>query len=141
MSLANTKARLRMTTLYAYAQNYSYLVVGTDNACEWYTGYFTKYGDGGVDLVPLLYLTKTQVYEMAQALKLPQFVIDKAPTAGLIDGVNDEDEMGFSYKDLETYMAGGIVDDEIVTKINKLHTSSQHKRELALKPDKKACDF
>jgi len=141
LALANTKARLRMTTLYAYAQNYGYLVVGTDNACEWFTGYFTKYGDGGVDLVPLVHLKKSEVYELAKALNIPQAILDKTPSAGLIDGVNDEDEMGFSYKELEAYMDGKRVSQQAQERIERLHKISAHKRALASKPEKKASDF
>lgn len=134
LALANTKARLRMTTLYAIAQRYGYLVVGTDNACEWYTGYFTKYGDGGVDLVPLVHLLKSQVYEMAQCLQINQAIITKAPSAGLIAGQTDEDELQFTYHELEQYMKGQEVSKKVKQRIDYLHHSSEHKRNLAAKP-------
>jgi len=141
MSLANTKARLRMTTLYAYAQNYGYLVVGTDNACEWFTGYFTKYGDGGVDLVPLVHLLKSEVYQLAKALDLPESVITKAPSAGLIEGVNDEDELKVTYQELEDYIQGKPVSEHVAQRCAYLHKISAHKRDGATKPSKKASDF
>lgn len=103
---ANLRARLRMSTLYTIATNYNYLVVGTDNAAEWYTGYFTKYGDGGVDLVPLLHYTKTEVREMAKELGVPNRIINKAPSAGLWEGQTDEGEMGVSYDTIDAFLRG-----------------------------------
>jgi len=141
LAMANTKARLRMTTLYAYAQNYGYLVVGTDNACEWFTGYFTKHGDGGVDLVPLIHLKKSEVYELAKALNLPNEVLTKAPSAGLIEDVNDEDELQVSYQELEDYMDGKPVSEKASQRIAQLHRISEHKRNPAVKPEKKASDL
>src|SRR5699024_1933154 len=77
---ANLRARLRMSTLYTIATNYNYLVVGTDNASEWFTGYFTKYGDGGVDILPIVSFTKHEVREMARYLGVPNEIIDKQPS-------------------------------------------------------------
>ncbi|MDR3215562.1 MAG: NAD(+) synthase [Bacilli bacterium] len=134
MAKANTKARLRMTTLYAYAQNYGYLVVGTDNKCEWYTGYFTKFGDGGVDLVPLVHLLKSQVYQLATYFNIDQKIINKAPSAGLIDNQTDEEEMQFSYEELEKYLNGQKVDENIKNRIQFLHQVSEHKRNNASQP-------
>lgn len=113
---ANTRARLRMTTLYAVANNFGYLVVGTDNAAEWHTGYFTKYGDGGVDLVPLVHFTKGEVRELAKALGVPDEVINKAPSAGLWEGQTDENEMGTTYNMIDRYLKG----EEIPEKDQKL---------------------
>ena len=87
---ANLRARLRMSTLYTIANNYGYLVCGTDNEAEWYTGYFTKYGDGGVDVNPLVHLKKSEVREMAVYLNVPESVITKKPSAGLWEGQHDE---------------------------------------------------
>ena len=83
ISDANLRARVRMSTVYTVANNLGYLVIGTDNAAEVHTGYFTKYGDGGVDLVPLANLTKREVYEWAKALGVHNDVINKSPSAGL----------------------------------------------------------
>lgn len=141
LAQANLKARLRMSTLYTFAQNNSYLVCGTDNYIEWYTGYFTKYGDGGVDLAPLVHLTKSQVYEMAHYLEVDQAIIDKKPSAGLIDDVNDEDELMVSYDTIEAYLRGQEVNDTDRERIEYLHRVSEHKRHLAIKPEKKFEDL
>src|SRR5699024_7112186 len=89
---ANLRARLRMSTLYTIATQLNYLVVGTDNAPEWHTGYFTKYGDGGVDIQPIIQLTKSEVREMASTLRVPDSVIQKQPSADLWAGQTDEEE-------------------------------------------------
>ncbi|MDR1782624.1 MAG: NAD(+) synthase [Bacilli bacterium] len=141
MAKANSKARLRMTTLYTVAQNYNYLVVGTDNACEWYTGYFTKYGDGGVDLVPIIHLLKSEVYEIAKILNVNEAIINKAPSAGLFENQTDEKELQFTYDQLESYMNGHKVDEVVEKRINYLHSISEHKRNLAYKPECKKEDI
>ncbi|MEG0364741.1 MAG: NAD(+) synthase [Erysipelotrichales bacterium] len=141
LAQANTKARLRMTSLYAIAQNYGYLVSGTDNACEWYTGYFTKYGDGGADIAPLIHLSKTQVYEMAHLLNVNSIIIDKKPSAGLIEDVNDEDEMQVTYQELESYMNGLEVSKQAKDRIDFLHNASAHKRSIIASPLKKVSDM
>jgi NAD+ synthase len=133
---ANTRARLRMTTLYAVANNYGYMVVGTDNAAEWYTGYFTKYGDGGVDLVPLVHFTKGEVREMALILGVPNEIITKAPSAGLWEGQTDENEMGTTYEMIDKYLKGEEVPEKDRQIIERLHKRSQHKRQLAIAPPK-----
>lgn len=133
---ANTRARLRMTTLYAVANNFGYLVVGTDNAAEWHTGYFTKYGDGGVDLVPLVHFTKGEVRELAIALGVPEEVVNKAPSAGLWEGQTDENEMGTTYNMIDKYLRGEDIPEEDRRIIEKLHNQSHHKRELAAAPPK-----
>lgn len=134
LALGNTKARLRMSTLYAIGQSKGYLVIGTDNAAEWHTGYFTKYGDGGVDLVPLIHLLKREVREMARMLNVPSVIIDKAPAAGLFSTQTDEQELGVSYNDLDDYLSGKTVSDKSVQLIEQLHIRSRHKRSLATKP-------
>jgi len=137
-ALQNTKARLRMTTLYALGQSLGYLVVGTDNADEWYTGYFTKFGDGGVDLAPILNLTKGQVRKAAKILGIPESIITKAPTAGLTaDAISDEEDLGVSYPDLDLYLLG---DNSALTgfqaaAIEKFHRLSEHKRHMAVRPE------
>ncbi|WP_423364622.1 NAD(+) synthase [Mycoplasma sp. P36-A1] len=141
MALANTKARLRMTSIYAIAQNYGYMVIGTDNACEWFTGYFTKYGDGGVDLAPLIQLKKSEVYEIAKELGLPKSVQTKKPSAGLIDGVDDEDELKVTYQELEAYMDGKPVSEVAKNRIEYLHKVSSHKRSGIRFPKLKASDM
>lgn len=106
LSLANTRARLRMTTLYHFAGLYKYLVAGTGNKVEDFgVGFFTKYGDGGVDLSPIADLMKSEVYNLARVLNIPKSIIDAAPTDGLFgDSRTDEDQIGASYDELEWAM-------------------------------------
>ena len=106
LGYANTKARLRMTTLYAMAAAEGFLVAGTGNKVEDFgVGFFTKYGDGGVDLSPIADLTKTEVYELAKQLGVPQQIQDAAPTDGLWDdGRVDEDQLFATYPELEWAM-------------------------------------
>ena len=111
MSLANTRARLRMTTLYYFAALHKYLVAGTGNKVEDFgVGFYTKYGDGGVDLSPIADLLKTEVYTIAKHLGISQDIINAAPTDGLWgDDRTDEDQIGASYPELEWAMK---MDDE-----------------------------
>ena len=106
MSLANTRARLRMTSLYYFAALNGLLVAGTGNKVEDFgVGFYTKYGDGGVDLSPIADLLKTEVYEVAKFLGINQEIIDAAPTDGLWgDDRTDEDQIGASYPELEWAM-------------------------------------
>ncbi|WP_085991794.1 NAD(+) synthase [Oceanobacillus senegalensis] len=126
---ANLRARLRMSALYTVATNYGYLVVGTDNAAEWYTGYFTKYGDGGVDILPLVDFTKSEVYEMAKHLHVPETVINKAPSADLWENQTDENEMGTTYARIDAYLRGEDIPEKDKEIIERLHKRSAHKRE------------
>jgi len=106
MALANTRARLRMTTLYYFAGLRGYLVVGTGNKVEDFgVGFFTKYGDGGVDISPIADLMKSEVYEIAKYLGIDEAIIKAAPTDGLWgDDKTDEDQIGASYDELEWAM-------------------------------------
>ncbi|PKR77299.1 NAD(+) synthase [Halalkalibacillus sediminis] len=135
MVKANFQARLRMSTMYAVAQNYDYLVIGTGNQPETYTGYFTKYGDGGADLQPLLNLSKQEVREMATELGVTDQVINKPPSAELWEGQTDEDELGVSYDTIDAYIRGEKVDPEDEKRIKQLHKGSAHKRSIAPGPD------
>lgn len=130
LSQGNLKARLRMSTLYTVANALNYLVVGTDNAPESYTGYFTKYGDGGVDLLPISSLTKTEVRAWAAQLGLPDKIVNRVPTAGLWPGQTDEGEMGITYNVIDCYLLGEEIPAERIEKIEKLHRQSEHKRHL-----------
>ena len=130
MSQGNLKARLRMSTLYAVANAMNYLVVGTDNAPESYTGYFTKYGDGGVDLLPISSLTKTEVRAWARMLGLPMRIATRVPTAGLWPGQTDESELGLTYDLIDRYLLGEEVSPEVKERIETLHRQSEHKRHL-----------
>ncbi|HEY7473461.1 MAG TPA: NAD(+) synthase [Vicinamibacterales bacterium] len=132
----NVKPRLRMTTLYFVANTLNYLVAGTGNRSELVLGYFTKYGDGGVDLLPIGHLVKSQVRELARELGIPAPIIDKAPSAGLWIGQTDEAEMGFTYADLERYLTDGkgSVTPALADQIDRLMHGSEHKRALAPVP-------
>ncbi len=127
MAQANLKPRLRMTVLYYYANILGYLVVGTTNRSELTVGYFTKYGDGGSDIMPLAGLVKWQVRELASYLGVPRHVIEKAPTAGLWSGQTDEGEMGISYAKLDHYILTGEADDAVRRRVDSLNRASQHK--------------
>jgi NAD+ synthase len=106
LSMANTRARLRMTTLYAFSTRHKLLVAGTGNKVEDFgVGFFTKYGDGGVDISPIADLYKTQVYTIAKELGVVTSITSAAPTDGLFaDGRTDEDQIGASYPELEWAM-------------------------------------
>jgi NAD+ synthase len=127
---ANVKPRLRMTTVYFIANALNYLVAGTGNRSELTLGYFTKYGDGGVDVLPIGALLKSEVRELARELGVPEPVIAKPPTAGLWVGQTDEAEMGFTYDQLEQYLTTGAsgVPTTVATRIEQLHRASGHKR-------------
>ena len=131
MAYANVKPRLRMTTLYYYAQLKGYLVVGTSNKSEFTVGYFTKYGDSGSDLMPLVDFTKKEIFELARYLEIPDKIIQKPPSAGLFEDQTDENEMGFTYSDLEKYINNEKIDERIEEKINRMVKISEHKRNFA----------
>jgi NAD+ synthase len=134
MASANLKPRLRMATLYTLAQTHGYLVAGTGNKSELAVGYFTKYGDGGVDVEPLGDLYKWQVRQLAGGLGIPQSIIDRPPSAGLWAGQTDEGEMGISYDKLDAVLAAietgqtGTVDPALLVKVQRMIGASEHKR-------------
>ena len=101
IALGNVKARLRMMFLYQRANTSSALVCGTSNKTELLIGYYTKFGDGGSDIIPLGDLYKTQVYQLARHLEIPDAIIEKPPTAGLWKGQTDEKELGITYEKLD----------------------------------------
>ena len=138
MSLANTRARLRMTSLYYFAALKGLLVAGTGNKVEDFgVGFFTKYGDGGVDLSPIADLLKSEVYEIARHLGINQEIIAAPPTDGLWgDDRTDEDQIGASYDELEWAMKAidqGLTENlndrqsKVLAIYNKLHTANTHK--------------
>jgi NAD+ synthase len=129
LAKANVKARLRMLTLYYFANQLKYLVVGSGNRDELTVGYFTKYGDGGVDILPLGSLLKGEVKELARFLGIPQAIIDKPPSPGLWEGQTDEGELGFSYDDLDRYLTSGEVSAELKKRLEAMIASSEHKRQ------------
>ena len=130
LAQANIKPRLRMITLYYFANTFNYIVLGTGNKSELTVGYFTKYGDGGVDLLPLGDLVKSEVRELAQFFGIPNEIILKPPSAGLWKGQTDEKEMGITYEELDRYILTGEGDAEVVEKIKDMYRKSAHKRAL-----------
>ena len=143
LSAANAKARLRMTTLYGFAQIIGALVVGTSNRSELMTGYATKHGDGGVDFEPFGAYYKTEVRDMMVAIGAPQWVIDKTPTADLWEGQTDEAELGLTYEELDVILIAienndwkflANNDTEMQDKIDRVKSlieRSEHKRNPA----------
>ena len=138
LTMANTRARIRMTTLYAFAGAKKMLVAGTGNKVEDFgVGFYTKYGDGGVDLSPIADLMKSEVYAIAKELNVIKSIQDAAPTDGLwADGRNDEDQLGATYNELEWAMNAyensnenrfSGREKEVFEIFTKLHLSNQHK--------------
>jgi NAD+ synthase len=134
MTQANLRPRLRMIVLYYFARKNNYLVCGTSNKSEIMAGYFTKFGDGASDIIPIGDLLKTQVRKLAQELKIPQLIIDKAPTAGLWPGQTDEGEMGITYPDLDDILnrlekgKKQVLPAAKIKRAKELIRSSEHKR-------------
>lgn len=124
----NIKARTRMVIQYALAYDLNLLVVGTDHASEAITGFFTKYGDGAVDITPLSSLNKRQVRMLAERLGVPKPILEKAPTAGLWEGQTDEGELGISYEDNSDYLEGKEIDPAVKEKLEKQYLKTEHKR-------------
>ena len=129
-AFANSRARLRMTTLYQVAGSNNGIVVGTGNKVEDFgVGFFTKYGDGGVDISPIADCTKTQVWDMGKELGLNQSIIDAAPTDGLwADGRNDEQQLGMTYQELEEAMNNP--NSKNYSKYLKIREANSHKMNL-----------
>lgn len=129
----NVKARIRMVAQYAIAGDRRLLVVGTDHAAEAVTGFFTKYGDGGTDILPLSGLTKRQGRALLEHLGAPARLYEKAPTADLLDlnpGQTDEENLGISYAQLDDYLEGGDVDEEVASAIEARYQATEHKRRV-----------
>jgi len=135
LAASNVKPRLRMITLYYFAKLYNFLVVGTGNKSELEVGYFTKYGDGGVDILPLGGLVKSQVWELAKHLGVPDTIIRKPPTAGLWTGQTDEGELGFTYRQLDQVLLTGSGDPGVVKEVNRLRAINEHKLKMPAIPD------
>jgi NAD+ synthase len=127
LAMANVKVRLRMIAWYYFANTHNYLVIGTSNKAELTMGYFTKYGDGGTDIVPLARLPKCQVREMAHLLGVPQEIIDRPPTAGLWPGQTDEGEMGITYTEIDRYLLTGEASPQTRAIIEKRRAAAAHK--------------
>jgi len=135
MAEGNLKARLRMAVLYYFANSRNYLVVGSGNRSEIKCGYFTKYGDGGADILPLGRLLKKQVRELARELGIPEEIIVKPPSAGLWEGQTDEGEMGISYDELDSILVAiesgdtSECNQEALARVRAMVAASQHKRD------------
>jgi NAD+ synthase len=133
----NVKARARMIAQYAIAGDEGLLVVGTDHAAEAVTGFFTKFGDGGADILPLSGLTKRQGRALLETLDAPERLYLKAPTADLLDnspGQTDEANLGLSYTDIDDFLEGRDVDDSVATAIETRYEATAHKRNLPVDP-------
>ncbi len=129
----NVKARMRMIAQYAFGGMEGLLVIGTDHAAEAVTGFYTKYGDGGADVMPFTGLTKRQGKALLKELGAEERLYLKVPTADLLDvkpGQADETELGISYDDIDDYLEGKIVSQEIADKIEQRYRVSEHKRQV-----------
>lgn len=133
----NVKARMRMVAQYAVAGDRGMLVLGSDHAAEAVTGFYTKFGDGAADLTPLSGLTKRQGRALLQELGSPERLWAKAPTADLLDenpGQTDERELGLRYEDIDRYLEGYDVPDDVAEHIESLYERSSHKRRTPTQP-------
>jgi len=137
VALGNVRPRLRMTALYFVANSLGYLVAGTGNRSELMIGYFTKHGDGGVDVLPIGHLLKGEVRSLAASLGVPKAIIDKPASAGLWTGQTDEAEMGFRYSDLEAYLTEGPegVSPALALRLERMIRATEHKRALPPTPE------
>jgi NAD+ synthase len=135
LTRANLRPRLRMLTLYYFANKLNYLVCGTGNKSEYMVGYFTKHGDSGVDILPLANLLKRDVRRLAKELRIPGHIILKPPTAGLWPGQTDEGEMGITYDNLDdilqrfTDKKKQVLPKRTVFKVKAMMRRSEHKRQ------------
>jgi NAD+ synthase len=136
LAAPNVKPRLRMIALYYLAQTNNYLVLGSGNKTELEVGYFTKFGDGAVDLLPLGDLYKTRVWELARELGVPSEVIERPPSAGLWPGQTDEGEMGITYRELDRVLVAidardtSGIQPEVLEKVEGMIARSAHKRAM-----------
>lgn len=133
----NQKAQERMTVHYRFAHQLHVLVVGADHAAEAVSGFFTKHGDGGVDLTPLTGLTKHQGRSLLKYLGADERIYTKPPTADLLDknpGQLDEDELRISYKVIDDYLEGNEVTSEVAQRIEHRYKTTEHKRQVPVTP-------
>ncbi len=134
LAKGNLKPRLRMTVLYYFANTFDYLVAGTGNKSEITIGYFTKYGDGGADILPLGGLLKTEVRKLAKEIGVPDEIIKRPPSAGLWHGQTDEGEIGITYEELDKVIKAleknktEGMDKRTLQKVKKMIRNSEHKR-------------
>jgi NAD+ synthase len=136
LAYANIKPRLRMITAYHHANSLGRMVIGTGNRSELMAGYYTKYGDGGTDLLPIAGLYKHQVRELAREIGVPEEIIAKPPSAGLWEGQTDEQEMGITYNDLDRTLEAIATGNEtsiestLLEKVQRMIRVSEHKRHM-----------
>ncbi|WDV48169.1 ammonia-dependent NAD(+) synthetase [Clostridiaceae bacterium M8S5] len=133
----NIKARERMKVHYDIAGYFDLVVIGTDHAAEALTGFFTKYGDGGTDIVPLAGLNKRQGRNILEHLEAPKRIYLKEPTADLLDNIQcqaDENVLGLKYEEIDNYLEGKSLPKEIIDKIENRYLQSEHKRKLPVTP-------
>lgn len=133
----NIKARIRMVTQYALAGHDGHLVIGTDHAAEAVTGFYTKFGDGAADVLPLAGLTKRQGKALLRELGAPDRLWLKVPTADLLDGQPgraDEDELGLTYEQIDDYLEGKLVEADAAARLEGKYLASRHKRHLPVTP-------
>ncbi len=133
----NIKARIRAVTQYAIAGQNGALVIGTDHAAEAVTGFFTKFGDGASDILPLSGLTKRQGKQILAYLGAPEHLYTKAPTADLLDGQPgraDEDELGLTYEQIDDYLEGKSVGTDVAGRIEAKFLATRHKRTVPVTP-------
>lgn len=132
LSEGNLRARIRMCLLYGCSNTKKMIVTGTGNKSEIMIGYFTKHGDGAVDVLPIAHLYKTQVWEVAKQLQIPKNIVEKAPSAELWDGQTDENEIGLDYYTLDNILQGKKegIEKKLVERVEKLKKGSWHKRIL-----------
>ncbi len=133
--IGNMKSRVRMTVLYTLANSMNGMVLGTTNRSEYLTGYFTKYGDGGCDIEPIMHLYKGEIRMIAQYLGVPDTIVKKRPSAGLWEGQADEDELGLSYDELDSALKNVIDSGKPAVspgekKAMDLYRSTDHKRSM-----------
>ncbi|BDU67620.1 MAG: NAD(+) synthetase [Candidatus Tyloplasma litorale] len=125
----NIKARLRMIAIYAHAQKLNYLVLETSNLSEMIIGYYTKWGDGVGDIAPISDLYKSEVKKMAKELNIPEMIINSSPSADLWEGQTDEEELGFTYDELEKYNKNEKINKKSVEKIEEIINKNNHKKD------------
>ena len=130
MAYANMNPRLRMITLYNYAQRKNYLVCGTGNLSERTMGYFTKWGDGAFDFNPIGDLTVREIYKLLTYAECPEEIIKEPPSAALFEGQTDEQELGITYEEIDEYLLNGNASEEARAKIEAASKRAEHKRTL-----------
>lgn len=136
---SNLKVRLRSNALYALGNANNLLVCGTTNAAERLVGYYTKFGDNACDISLLYWLTKTNIYYLANFYQLPKEIISKKPSAGLFEGQTDETDLEITYDEIDHYLSYAVIDQIQDTKITTRYIRNKHKLNAPAKPKKFMC--